>query len=54
MCRYMFVATYSYVLAFREATFRGVSSRVFEKLGCVAGETTLRDSGTAWPPHGVS
>jgi hypothetical protein len=38
MCRYIFMAMYSFIPPFREAKFCGVPSCVFEKLGCAAGE----------------
>jgi hypothetical protein len=37
-CRYTIMAVYSFVPPFREATFCGVPSRVFDKLGGAAGE----------------
>jgi hypothetical protein len=38
------MAMYSFVPPFREATFCGVPSGVFEKLGCAAGEKWLRNT----------
>jgi hypothetical protein len=36
---------YSFVPPFRKAKFCGVPSRVFDKLGCAAGEKSLRNTG---------
>jgi hypothetical protein len=38
------MAMYSFVPHFREATFCGVLSCVFDKLGCVADEKRLRNT----------
>jgi hypothetical protein len=38
------MAMYSFVLPFREAKFCGVPSCVFHKLGCAAGEKSLRNT----------
>jgi hypothetical protein len=35
---------YNFVLPFREATFCGVPSCVFDKLGCAASEKMLRNT----------
>jgi hypothetical protein len=39
------MAMYSFVPPFREATFCGVPSCVFDKLGCATGEKSLRNTG---------
>jgi hypothetical protein len=44
ICRYIFMAMYSFVPAFREVTIFGVPSCVFDKFGCAAGEKRLQDS----------
>jgi hypothetical protein len=44
ICRYIFTAICSFVPHFREAKFCGVPSRVFAKLGCAAGEESLRNT----------
>jgi hypothetical protein len=38
------MVTYSFVPPFREAKFCGVPSCVFDKLGCAAGEKSLRNT----------
>jgi hypothetical protein len=45
ICRYIFVAMYSFVPPFREAKFCVVPSCVFDKVGCVAGDKRLRNTG---------
>jgi hypothetical protein len=45
ICRYVFMDTCRFVPPFREAKFCGVPSYDFNKLGCVAGETRLRNTG---------
>jgi hypothetical protein len=42
MCRYVFMAVYSFVSRFREATFCGVSC-VFDKRGCAAGKKKVAE-----------
>jgi hypothetical protein len=44
VCRYIFIAMYSFVPSFREAKFCGVPSCVFGKLWCAAGEKRLRNT----------
>jgi hypothetical protein len=44
ICRYILLAMYSFVPPFREATFCGVPSCVFDKSGCAAGEKMLRNT----------
>jgi hypothetical protein len=44
ICRYIFMAMYSSVPIFREATFCSVPSCVFDNLGCAAGEKRLRNT----------
>jgi hypothetical protein len=39
------MAMYSFVHPFREAKFCDVPSCVFDKLGCAAGENSLRNTG---------
>jgi hypothetical protein len=41
ICRYIFMAMHIFVPPFREAKFFGVPSRVFDILGCAAGEQRL-------------
>jgi hypothetical protein len=41
ICRYIFMAMYSFVPLFPEATFCGVPSYVFDKSGCAVGEKRL-------------
>jgi hypothetical protein len=41
------MAMYSFVPPFREAKFCGVLPCVFDKLGCAAGENSLRNIGLA-------
>jgi hypothetical protein len=41
---YIFMAMHSFVPPFREAKFCGVPSCVFDKLGCAAGEESLRNA----------
>jgi hypothetical protein len=48
ICRYIFTATYTFVSPFCEAKFCGVSSCVFDKVGCAAGE-----KGCGTLPHTV-
>jgi hypothetical protein len=53
ICRYIFMAMYSVVPPFHEATFCGVPSCVFDKLGCATGDkrlwnTDLEDQGGGW------
>jgi hypothetical protein len=42
---------YSFVPRFREEKFCGVPSCVFDKLGCVAGEQRLRNTGLNHKPN---
>jgi hypothetical protein len=44
ICRYIFMAIYSFAHPFRETGFCGVPSCVFDKLGCVADEVSLRNA----------
>jgi hypothetical protein len=44
VCRYIFMAMYSFVPSFREAKFCGVPLCVFDKIGCAAGEESLRNT----------
>jgi hypothetical protein len=44
ICRYIFMAMYSFVTPFLEATICGVPSSVFDKSGCAAGEKKLRNT----------
>jgi hypothetical protein len=43
MCRYTFMAVYTFVPSLREAKFCGVPSCVFEKLWCAAGEGRIAE-----------
>jgi hypothetical protein len=45
ICRHIFMAMYSFVPPFRQATFCGVPSCVFDKSVCAAGEKRLRNTG---------
>jgi hypothetical protein len=45
MCRYIFMAMYSFVPPFRETKFCGAPSCVFDKLGCAAGGKRLWNTG---------
>jgi hypothetical protein len=40
----IFMVMYNFVPPFREATFCGVPSGVFDKLGCAAGGKSLRNT----------
>jgi hypothetical protein len=48
------MAMYSFVSPFREATFCGVPSCVFDKLGCAAGEKRLRNTGIQFSGAGCT
>jgi hypothetical protein len=56
MCRYIFMAVYSFMPSLREAKFYGVPSCVFEKLWCAAGEERIveRCCGTLFALLGLS
>jgi hypothetical protein len=53
ICRYIFMVIYSFVPPFREATFRGVPSCVFEKSGCAAGEKKVAEHWSRRPASGT-
>jgi hypothetical protein len=44
ICRFIFMFMYSFETPFREAKVCSVPSCVFDNLGCVAGEESLRNT----------
>jgi hypothetical protein len=44
ICRYIFMAMYSFLPPSHEAKFCGVPSCVFDKLGCAVGKKRLRNT----------
>jgi hypothetical protein len=53
ICRYIFMAVYSFVPPFREATFCGAPSCVFDKSGCVADGKRLRNIAPEFHTSGI-